>query len=563
MRRAFLPLFLALSGCSSPPAVETASALPAPELLAERCEALTQKRIVEVVPGQWVARGYGLANTILIATDEGHVVVDPGMVEARAAEARAALQAKVPGPIHSLIYTHSHIDHVGAAEAWSDEDTAVLATDAFREGFFHQYGVFRDIETIRGARQFARHVPPGALGCSAIGEQVDIEGARSTGMRLPTKTFAETHKFTVGGVDIELHAAPGETPDQLFVWLPGSKTLLPGDNLYAAFPNLYTIRGTRPRPVSAWIRSLDAMRALDPEVLIPSHTEPIVGRDAVRKRLRDYRDAIQWVRDEVVRGANAGLSQDAIAERVRLPKHLADLPELKELYGQVDWSARAIYDANLGWFDGRPHRLYPLPRAEAARRSIALMGGVGRVTEEAGSTDPAWALELYALLEDAGHPTPGAADAMRAQAQDVFNTNGRGYLLESAWERENKPDPLPPLVPSADLLAGLPLDTIFDSLPPLLDTAAAGDTTESVVLELADEGQTWRLTLRRGVLEVHEGAPLPGTPEPVATVQLTASTWRALSLKATSPLAAITDGTLSVDHPLAFRRFMGRIKPPE
>jgi alkyl sulfatase BDS1-like metallo-beta-lactamase superfamily hydrolase len=45
----------------------------------------------------------------------------------------------------------------------------------------------------------------------------------------------------------ELVEAHGETHDQLFIWLPRQRVLMPGDNYYRAFPNLYTIRGTTPR----------------------------------------------------------------------------------------------------------------------------------------------------------------------------------------------------------------------------------------------------------------------------------------------------------------------------
>ena len=47
-------------------------------------------------------------------------------------------------------------------------------------------------------------------------------------------------KLTLSGIDIHLYHAPGETNDQIFVWLPKFKALFPGDNFYRAFPNLYT-----------------------------------------------------------------------------------------------------------------------------------------------------------------------------------------------------------------------------------------------------------------------------------------------------------------------------------
>lgn len=59
------------------------------------------------------------------------------------------------------------------------------------------------------------------------------------------------------------------------------------------------------------------MRRLDPEFLVPSHTQPLRGREAVRALLRDYRDGIQWVYVSTVRGANEGRTVDDLAESVR------------------------------------------------------------------------------------------------------------------------------------------------------------------------------------------------------------------------------------------------------
>ena len=73
------------------------------------------------------------------------------------------------------------------------------------------------------------------------------------------------------------------------------------------FPNLYAIRGTPFRSLKLWTESLDRMRNLKAEYLIPSHTEPIVGHQTIYSQLTDYRDAIQHVHDQTVRFINKGL----------------------------------------------------------------------------------------------------------------------------------------------------------------------------------------------------------------------------------------------------------------
>ncbi len=550
--------------------VRQARAMPVPDDLERHCrELIGEPRVEEVAPDVFVAIGYDLANTVLVRTDAGNVVVDVSLSPERARPVHAALTAAAPGPTAAVVYTHSHIDHVGGADVWANADTPIWATDRFRDGFFNKYGVFRRIETIRGARQFGRHVTLEQLPCSSLGRQVDIDAALRTGVLMPTRTFSGEAAFEVGGVRFELFEAPGETEDQLFVWLPAQRVLLPGDNFYAAFPNLYTIRGSRPRPVGDWIDSLDAMRRLSPEVLVPSHTAPIVGEAEVARRLTTYRDGVQWVHDQVVRGANQGLGPDAIAATTGLPPSLADAPDLRELYGQIDWSARAIYDNELGWFDGRPELLYPLPPAERASRQLALMGGADRVIGEArvalAADDPQWALELLAIAEAAG-PPPELADelsaliatALQDRASAIANTNGRAYLLESAWERGNG-GPADPEVPEVndELVAAIPLDVLFAALGPRLIPGRAMDLHESVRFEFTG-GERWNITIRNGVAEVVSGEPLPGTPPPVATVRTDADTWRALALGRTTPVRALASGDLDVDGLAAFRAFMDR-----
>jgi glyoxylase-like metal-dependent hydrolase (beta-lactamase superfamily II) len=57
------------------------------------------------------------------------------MSPARAAPVREALLRESPGQIVALIYTHSHIDHVGGASVWIEPTTEIWATEAFLPHF--------------------------------------------------------------------------------------------------------------------------------------------------------------------------------------------------------------------------------------------------------------------------------------------------------------------------------------------------------------------------------------------------------------------------------------------
>ncbi|MEZ4472988.1 MAG: alkyl sulfatase dimerization domain-containing protein [bacterium] len=391
-----------------------------------------------------------------------------------------------------------------------------------------------------------------------------MEAALQTGARLPTRTFSGSSTLAIGGATLGLVEAHGETHDELFVWLPAERVLLAGDNLYAAFPNLYTIRGTTARPVDAWIASLDAMRARAPAVLVPSHTAPIVGEALVQARLTAYRDAIQWLRDAVVRGANAGISVDALVEGTRLPPHLADAPGLAELYGQVDWSVRALYDGALGWFDGRAERLYPPTSVDA--REIELMGGAAAVLATARAAlargDARFAAHLLGRLRDAEAVDAAVLDPLRAQAlravaAGVANSNGRAYLLASAREIEEGPAGPGAVVFDDAFIATLPVSVIFEVMPGRLKAEQALAEHQRLTLVLTEPDARYQLTIRRGVLEVVEGDPLPGSPPAATTLTTTTDTWKRVTLGVLSPAAALGEGRLQASDLPAAIRFLG------
>jgi alkyl sulfatase BDS1-like metallo-beta-lactamase superfamily hydrolase len=569
-------LFLALSsvfwiGCAGP----EKRVIPAPDSLAIHCrEAIGEPRIERISEHVWLAIGYDLASTVLIRTEEGLIIIDPGMSPNRAQKVKEALLKAVPSaPIRAIIYTHSHIDHVGGASVWVEPETEIWATEAFVDHFFKQYGLFIRVESVRAGRQFGLHVPESDLACGALGPKADLGAAMSGGVRLPTRTFSGRMTLTIGGVALEMIESHGETHDHLIVWIAADRTLVAGDNFYWAFPNLYTIRGTSPRPVDSWIGSLDEMRRLSPEHLVPMHTRPLHGREAIASALTDYRDSIQWVRDETVRGANRGEGPDALAERIKLPPHLAGKSYNRELYGQVDWSVRGIYDTNLGWFDGRPEKLYPVPARETAAREVALIGGPERIlvlaNESFAEGNYRWSIHLLTKLRMSGLAGTGLDATLRnllalsyeKLAAGLDNTNGRAYLLESAYElREGLTAPTTPKI-SHEVAVKIPLSVLFSQMAVRLEPEHSLEVHESVHFVFPDENRQFVVTIRRGIAEVVEGDPLPGTPGPMSILVTDAVTFRLMALNLLSPLRAFSEGKASIrGSAIGFIQFMNRFR---
>ncbi len=290
-----------------------------------------QKEVIEVTNGVYVAIGFALANSIMIEGDDGVIIVDVPGSPASAEEVKVAFVEITNKPVEAIIYTHGHPDHTGGATAF--------VKNGCPEIYAHELvnrSVRNDIQQIlnfRAVRQFGLSLPSEKFLNAGIGPWMKLDWS---GFIPPTKTFEDRLEVEIAGVQVLLQYVPGETEDQLYVWLPDKKLLLPGDNYYKAFPNVYTIRGSTYRDIQLWAQSLDKMlNEGEIEYLVPSHTRPVVGVAQVKNALTNYRDTIRFVYDESVKGINAGMNPIELSQKVKLPEHLANDPALQEFYGTV------------------------------------------------------------------------------------------------------------------------------------------------------------------------------------------------------------------------------------
>lgn len=192
--------------------------------------------------------------------------------------------------------------------------------------------------------------------------------------------------------------------------------------------------------------SLDEILSYSATYLLPGHTRPLCGKEEVRSVLTGFRDAIRYVLEKTLAGMNEGKDIDTLASEIVLPQEYASLPYLGEYYGCVEWTVRAIFTAYLGWFDGNPTNLHPLPPKERAEKAVALAGGadaVLRAAEEAvRKGECQWCLELCDLLLTIGVNAEAArrqkAVALTKLAAYETSANGRHYYLVCAHELENR-----------------------------------------------------------------------------------------------------------------------------
>lgn len=141
------------------------------------------------------------------------------------------------GSLTAIIYTHSHIDQVGAAAVCREAGTQLWARGALRDRLGKQYGVFQRADMRRGGRQLRRDIAEPICRARRVASASTSRSPRPASACRVTLVSGRT-TLEIGGTTMELVEVLGETHDQLFIWLPDRRALLPGDKTYYAFPNL-------------------------------------------------------------------------------------------------------------------------------------------------------------------------------------------------------------------------------------------------------------------------------------------------------------------------------------
>jgi alkyl sulfatase BDS1-like metallo-beta-lactamase superfamily hydrolase len=414
------------------------------ELLKEFTATAYPPTVTEIVPNTvFHVMGYGHSNSSFIVANESVILVDTLDTDVRAAKLAGIIAKETDKPVRTILYTHGHPDHLGGASVFAGSQPDVIAFAPARP-LLARTEQLGNILNRRGVRQFGYELNDEEAISQGIGIREGFTLGDGVRRPLPPSTvYVEDEvRLEIDGVHLSLHAAPGESEDQSFIWFNAHRVLFCGDNYYGCWPNLYAIRGGQYRDVATWVDSLDRLRQYPAEALLPGHTRPIIGREAVADVLVNFRNALDYVLTETLTCMDRGMGLEATVDKVKLPEEYGQLPYLQEFYGTVAWSVRAIYTGYLGWFDGNPTNLNPLSPHQRAEKSIELMGGkesvAAAVARALQSGDVQWALELLDLLLTL-YPEDGELRRAKARglldlARQETSANGRHYYIACAKE---------------------------------------------------------------------------------------------------------------------------------
>ena len=347
---------------------------------------------------------YFCGSVTAIRTAVGLVLIDTANA-ALAPLTLAAIRRWDDSPVHTVIYTHGHIDHTGGI--------GVIDAEAEARGVARPRIVaHRDV-----ARRLQRYRLTQGYNSIVQGQQFDDPGyVYPVGQRLPDEVYDEMLSLSIGGEKLELLHGRGETDDATFVWLPDRRVLVSGDFVIWMFPNAGNPRKVQ-RYAAEWAATLRRMQDLRPQVLIPGHGPVVFGAARAGQMLDDGASLLENLVAQTLALMNRGCTLDEVLAGVVAPADLLAKPWLRPNYDDPEFVVRAIWQLYGGWFDGNPAHLKPAPAAALAGEVAALAGGAMRLAERAAVLAAAGQTRVAAELAEfasAAAPEDGEVQAIRA-----------------------------------------------------------------------------------------------------------------------------------------------------
>ena len=521
--------------------------------------------LFKVTDRVYQVRGMDLSVISFIEGDTGWIVIDP-LISAEVAAASLELvnERVARRPVVAVIYTHSHIDHWGGVKGVTSDDDVVagrcrvIAPEGFVEAAVSENVYAGNAMTRRATYMYGILLPKDEKG------QVDaglgkITSVGSVTLIQPTDTVTRTGEtLTVDGIDIEFQLTPGtEAPSEFNFYFPQLRALCMAENCTHTLHNLYTLRGAQVRDASAWSHYMNETieRYADrTDVVFASHHWPCWGTGRCRELVQSQRDMYRYLHDQTLHLANQGFTSLEIAEMLTLPPQLDRAWHNRGYYGSVSHDVKAVYQRYLGWFDGNPANLHPLPPVESGKGYVELAGGADALLAKAREAfergEYRWTAQLvnHLVFADPGNVAAREleADAFEQMGYQAESGPWRNFYLSGAQElrdgvvRFTRPDASNP-----DVVGAMSIGMLLDFLAIRLNGERAADADIAITLVLSDLGERYAIEVADGVFNYTQSRDAAGNQATVTTTR--AALMELLAGGAAAAVQAMQAGRVTIE----------------
>ncbi len=268
-----------------------------------------------------------LSNALVIVDDADVTVVDSDVTPAAARALIESVKTLTPKPITTVINTHYHFDHAHGNQAFPAGVTIIgheftrakLAGDPLHERTYQFFSKLFAQNAQAVKEQAAEAKDPkarAALEQQATALANHVRDDQETRATPPTVTLSERMTLHHGGREIEiLFLGRGHTGGDVVVFLPKERIVFTGDLLLQGPSYMGDAY------LDEWSQTLDRVKALEFDLIVPGHGEPFRDRaaiDAAQAYMRDTWNQVVALRAKGVPALEAALRIDLAAHKATL-----------------------------------------------------------------------------------------------------------------------------------------------------------------------------------------------------------------------------------------------------
>ena len=275
-------------------------------------------------------------NGSVIINENDVLLVDSHLTPAASWALMQELENITDKPVRYVINTHFHFDHVHGNQAFGDDVEIIghkytreqLVAGASKEGraweMFVVEGIPQRIQQAESKLETAIDATDTDAEAEARKQLAVHTNYRDATNAIvatpPTMTLTKQMTLTRGGREIQLwFFGRGHTGGDVVVYLPEEKVIATGDlvtNGIAYMGNAY---------LSEWADTLDAVKELDFDVVLPGHGAAFEGKEKIAHFQAYLRDL--WT--NIVAKHEAGVSADEAAKTIDLTSHAEHFTQIE------------------------------------------------------------------------------------------------------------------------------------------------------------------------------------------------------------------------------------------
>ena len=350
-------------------------------------------------PGMWLLR-FPYVNVAVIETRHGVVVFDTGYaaIGPVLVETIPTLTAK---PVTHIIVSHIHNDH---AYGWP----------ALKRRWPRAKTITSELFPAMAAKEVRLGGSIGRLN----NQQMKYWPTRVDRLPKPDIMVRDHLALTIDGERFELHHDPAETEEQMWMAIPGRRTIITADYYQGFLPNAGNGKRIM-RHIDEWAAALRSMAALKPQLMLPMHGAAIDNEARIADSLGITAEALEYISSETARRLNAGERKDTIAASLVWPERFARSPLLDPQYNRPEDISRMVAMRWTGWWDDIPSHFAAMRFDDEAAEVLRLAGGLEAVDKRARELLPSNPRLASRLADWAYFGAPDDPIAMRLTV-DVY-----------------------------------------------------------------------------------------------------------------------------------------------